>query len=106
LKYAGGNADSQIPPSSLSTFTSTYSTLLKSSMAPSMRKRDKKREKAKAEMREKKRKEIWTDVEIEEGGKRGKGHRQRVSPLPVSVRTIESTLWKRSGQRYSADDIV
>jgi hypothetical protein len=75
-------------------------------MAPSMRKRDKKREKAKAEMREKKRKEIWTDVEIEEGGKRGKGHRQRVSPLPVSVRTIESTLWKRSGQRYSADDIV
>jgi hypothetical protein len=51
-------------------------------MAPSMRKRDKKREKAKAEMREKKRKEIWTDVEIGEGGKRGKGHRQRVSPVP------------------------
>jgi hypothetical protein len=50
-------------------------------MAPSMRKRDKKREKAKAEMREKKRKEIWTDVEIGEGGKRGKGHRQRVSPI-------------------------
>ena len=74
------NADYQIPPSSLSTFTSTYSTLLKSSMAPSMRKRDKKREKAKAELREKKRKEIWTDVEIGEGGKRGKGHRQRVSP--------------------------
>jgi signal recognition particle subunit SRP14 len=49
-------------------------------MAPSMRKRDKKREKAKAETREKKRKEIWTDVEIGEGGKRGKGHRQRVSP--------------------------
>jgi len=49
-------------------------------MAPSMRKRDKKREKAKAELREKKRKEIWTDVEIGEGGKRGKGHRQRVSP--------------------------
>jgi len=50
-------------------------------MAPSMRKRDKKREKAKAELREKKRKEIWTDVEIGEGGKRGKGHRQRVSPV-------------------------
>jgi len=72
-------ADFQIPPSSLSTFTSTYSTLLKSSMAPSMRKRDKKREKAKAEIREKKRKEVWTDVEIGEGGKRGNGHRQRVS---------------------------
>jgi len=73
------DANVQIPPSSLSTFTQTYSTLLKSSMAPSMRKRDKKREKAKAEMREKKRKEVWTDVEIGEGGKRGKGHRQRVS---------------------------
>jgi signal recognition particle subunit SRP14 len=51
-----------------------------------MRKRDKKREKAKAEMREKKRKEIWTDVEIGEGGKRGKGHRQRVSQVPPSGR--------------------
>lgn len=46
-----------------------------------MRKRDKKREKAKAEIREKKRKEVYVDVEIGEGGKRGKGHRQRVSSV-------------------------
>lgn len=44
-----------------------------------MRKRDKKREKAKAEARDKKRKEVYVDVEIGEGGKRGAGHRQRVS---------------------------
>jgi signal recognition particle subunit SRP14 len=48
-------------------------------MAPNMRKRDKKREKAKAELRDKKRKEVWVDVEVGEGGKRGNGHRQRVS---------------------------
>ena len=46
-----------------------------------MRKRDKKREKAKAEVRDKKRKEVYVDVEIGEGGKRGAGHRQRVSCL-------------------------
>lgn len=59
-------------------------------MAPSMRKRDKKREKSKAEIREKKRKEVWTDVEIGEGGKRGKGHRQRVSPVSVVRQDGES----------------
>jgi len=73
-------------------------------MAPSMRKRDKKREKAKAELREKKRKEIWTDVEIGEGEKRGKGHRQRVSP--VLSPSGRSNISKRECRRYSADDIV
>ena len=57
-------------------------------MAPSMRKRDKKREKAKAEIREKKRKEVWTDVEIGEGGKRGNGHRQRVSLARAGALTV------------------
>jgi hypothetical protein len=78
-------------------------------MAPSMRKRDKKREKAKAELREKKRKEIWTDVEIGEGGKRGKGHRQRVSPVlsPSSVRTRAIVM--RPDEmliEFDADDLV
>jgi hypothetical protein len=78
-------------------------------MAPSMRKRDKKREKAKAELREKKRKEIWTDVEIGEGGKRGKGHRQRVSLVlsPLSVRTRAIVM--RPDEmllEFDADDIV
>lgn len=80
----------QIPPSSLSTFTQTYSTLLKASMAPNMRKRDKKREKAKAELREKKRKEVWVDVEIGEGGKRGNGHRQRVNSVAPADASPES----------------
>jgi hypothetical protein len=69
----------QIPPSQLQTFQSTYSNLLKSSLAPSMRKRDKKREKAKAEAVLKKRKEAYVDVVIGDAGKRGAGRRQRVS---------------------------
>jgi hypothetical protein len=67
----------KIPPSSLHTFQTHYSNLLKSSLAPHMRKRDKKREKARAEQGAKRRKEVYTDVEIT-GAKRGKGHKQRV----------------------------
>ncbi|RXK36616.1 hypothetical protein M231_06157 [Tremella mesenterica] len=67
----------RIPPSSLLSFLSTYSSLLKSSMAPRMRKRDKKREKARAEATTKKRRETYTDVILTSEGKRGKGRRQR-----------------------------
>ncbi|WRT69850.1 uncharacterized protein IL334_006841 [Kwoniella shivajii] len=67
----------KIPASSLSSFHSTYGSLLKSSFAPHMRKRDKKKEKSRAEVLAKKRKEVYVDVTVGEGGKRGKGRRQR-----------------------------
>lgn len=61
-------------------------------MAPNMRKRDKKREKAKAEVRDKKRKEVYVDVEIGEGGKRGKGHRQRVNSSFLYCPTLSPSI--------------
>lgn len=54
----------QIPSSLLSPFLNTYTSLLKSYMAPHMRRRDKKKEKLKAEAREKKRKEVFEDVDL------------------------------------------
>lgn len=60
-------------------------------MAPSMRKRDKKKEKARAESAAKKRREVYVDVEIGSEGKRGKGHRQKVSILPRNP-TVEEGM--------------
>ena len=71
-------ADHQVPASHLTTFHARYGSLLKASMALSMRKRDKKREKARAEAQAKRTREVYEDVPLGEGGKRGKGRRQRV----------------------------
>lgn len=68
----------QIPASHLPTFHARYGSLLKASMASAMRKRDKKKEKARAEAVARRMKEVYEDVELGEGGKRGKGRRQRV----------------------------
>nr|XP_018260115.1 signal recognition particle subunit SRP14 [Kwoniella dejecticola CBS 10117]OBR82273.1 signal recognition particle subunit SRP14 [Kwoniella dejecticola CBS 10117] len=87
----------KIPASSLSTFHSTYGSLLKSSFAPLMRKRDKKKEKLRVEKLAKKRREVYVDVEVGQAGKRGKGRRQRVSGQCARV----WFPWKRDrrGQR-------